>query len=167
MENKFEYRLGLFTFTQSELTWGQDKEIMRLFDKLRRRLGLGEELKIDRLFELLMKYDLLQEFSRIILRPKRSILRYLLFAWNIIRMRKYNHVPIDSATNSQLKKIKDDFFFLNSELINTLNSMQSVFSLIAQTLQKENEKSESQTIPLKMKMKNMNAKPNNAAPKEK
>lgn len=130
MEHKKTYRIGRLTYTQSELTWKKD---MVLFELLKTGLGIAdndEDLTLLKLQGLLVKYNLMGEFLAIILDPKRDFFYYLFRV-----LSPFKKIHFETATNSTIGTIFEDFFFLNKTLLSRLTLFAEGWDLMKPVLQ--------------------------------
>jgi hypothetical protein len=138
-----EYTIGGITYFHRELTWGQDKAILALLNKVSGKFDGKDSLNVSakNAFELLQKHDLLEEFWGIVLWPKKTF-RYwaehggrLLnpFTWRRGFLRR---VDLSDASNSFIREMFEDFFLFNNSLMKKLLSLSDGLSSIAQILQK-------------------------------
>lgn len=132
METK-EYKIGHITYTHEELTWGQDKAILRLFHRAKRKANPDDNIDLNRIFELFARYDLLGIFLGIVLRVKNPLLGVLRGLTNLIRLRPYHFVDANKMHHSDLVQVQQDFFLLNSNAAHLLNALWNGLGLIAQT----------------------------------
>jgi len=149
--DKFTYKIGGVTYTQSELTWGQDKKIMALAQKAQVKLSGKEEITFAAIPDILRKQDLLARFLSLVLKPRFSPALIWMVLRNALRG-NFGRLNVDKATNSQIQKIFDDFFLLNKPLIEKLSSLGDLFSRIAQASAKD-EKTASKSSISTMKEK--------------
>jgi hypothetical protein len=164
MEN-IEYKIGGITYYHRELTWGQDKAILALLNKVSGKFDGKDSLNISakNAFELLQKHDLLEEFWGIVLWPKKSF-RYwaehggrLLnpFTWRRGFLRRVN---LSDASNTFIREMFEDFFLLNKSLMKKLLSLSDGLSSIAQILQKPEPETAGTKSPSTTKRKKSSAK---------
>lgn len=127
-----QYKIGKITYYQDELNWQQDKQLTKLFKTALDGMA-NENLTIDNALEMLLKYDLLDAFFSIILKPKKNIWYYLNICKNVARFPftgKWQNVPFHTLKNSELRRIIDDFFLLNNWLVNQLSALaESIISV--------------------------------------
>ena len=133
----FEYKIGGIEFLQSELTWKNDKKLVRLYGKVQSAAFKNEELKLKDLQPMLAKYKLLPRFFAIILQPKLSIRYIISFKWIPYLLGKVN---LDQFTNSEISQIFKDFFLLNQKFAMQLGELANALGLIAS--EAENKKTE-------------------------
>jgi len=131
------YKIGRMIFTQRELTWGQDKALIELFKGAYDRFRDDDniEFRVKEFFNLLLEKDLIRDFFKIILIPRRN-LRY----WLSRLRRREVSLKAENLSNSQMEEIIVDFFFLNQKLMTKLSTLGGSLSLIAQTIQAMNGK---------------------------
>ena len=158
------YKIGKLTFTQNELTWRQDKQLLKMLNQFVGVADAGENVLIPRMFETLQKYDMLGVMLGIILQPKwdwrycvyvaGQVLKYP-FKWRI------DWVNVDELSNSEIAEIKDDFFLLNKSVMKKLNDIGSALGWIAKAgMQGETPATNLQMKPKKPKTQpQMSAKP--------
>lgn len=130
MDKKY-YKIGHIKYYQSELLWGEKKRLIQLFDRMRKRINPQEELKLESAFDLAGKYDVLSLFAGIILKYKNPLWEVWFTIVNFIRFRPRWYKSMNKLSDKQLKEIKEDFFFLNSDAMNLLRNLGTAFSLIA------------------------------------
>jgi hypothetical protein len=142
-----EYKIGGITYVQTELTWGQDKAILKLLNRASGKFDGKEQLNVSakNAFELLSKYDLLGEFWGIVLQPKKSLPYYLhrgkfYLLW-IFRIRRGSprQVDLSAASNSLIKEMFEDFFLLNKMLMKKLAGLNDVLNWIMNTMEKKTD----------------------------
>lgn len=130
MDDIFEYKVGRIKYIQQELTWGQDKKLIAMYQKMATPELKAEEFRMRDIPRILAKYNLVEKFMGIILSPVWTI-RYLLsFKW--VRYYLFKEIGIDSAANSVNRKIFEDFFLLNKDLVTKLTEFENVLALIAE-----------------------------------
>ena len=137
MEGDFNYKIGHLKFTQTELTWGKDKQLLKIYSDLSAKNPFkDEELKLVDIPILVEKYGLIEKFMGIVLVPKFNL--FLLFSpfvlWNYYIMGK---IYIDQAANSLMKQVWTDFFFLNRDVVNKLMEFGGVLDLVSSTIQQK------------------------------
>jgi len=134
-----EYKIGKLTWTQSELTWGQDKKLMKKVAKLAKVLDGNEEIKFSELKKFLFKHDLMDVFWGLVLRPKYTL---VYFIWRLITILlfmvtlgfySFKHTNIDLADGTTLDNMFDDFFLSNQKFMTKLSLYAGPLGLIAQT----------------------------------
>jgi len=153
MEGDFNYKIGHLKFTQTELTWGKDKQLLKIYSDLSAKNPFkDEELKLVDIPILVEKYGLIEKFMGIVLIPKFNL--FLLFSplvlWNYYALGK---IYIDQAANSLMKQVWTDFFFLNRDVVNKLMEFGGVLDLVSSTIQQKikGNPEESQTSGLSQK----------------
>lgn len=138
----FEYKIKSFLFTQTELIWKQDKKLSSLIKKaVVHSEGGKQQVSLEKLFEMALQSDLLQSVVDILLKPKWTFRYGLYYASQILQFPfrwRIRRVPVDVLSNSDIKKIRTDFFLLNKELMTSLNGWLSGLGLIAKTMMAEN-----------------------------
>lgn len=132
---KEEYKISGLTYYQTELTWKKDKQLIKLYNAVRKAASKTEELILSDLQPLLAKHNLLNKFFGIILRPKFTF-RFV-FSTRIFKYYIGGVINIDHATNTQIGKIFGDFFLLNKTYATKLNELMKALGLIATEAQKE------------------------------
>lgn len=138
----YTYKLGRLTYYQEELTWGQDKELARILQESTNKVSGDEELSMNGLLDLLVRYDLLGTFLAIVLKPKRNFQYYLwrsfdAVCWALqIRRGSFRYVSANKASNSLLSEIIRDFFLLNKNVMSSLSNYGSGLELIQMAAQK-------------------------------
>ena len=61
MEGDFNYKIGHLKFTQTELTWGKDKQLLKIYSDLSAKNPFkDEELKLVDIPILVEKYGLIE-----------------------------------------------------------------------------------------------------------
>lgn len=144
--NEYTYKIGRVTYSQEELTWGQDKKIVALYNKAMSKLSGNDNITLAAIPELLIKYDLIGEFFGIFLQPYKNMAWYMdrlkfYFKWILGRRRgTWKQLNMDAAGNKQIEQMFDDFFLLNRKLIEKLSSLGNGLSMIAKTLKENPEK---------------------------
>lgn len=126
---KFDYKIGGIVFEQTELTWKQDKQLVQLYNKVSSAAFKNEELKLKDLQPLLVRYNLLNHFFGIILRPRFSVRFLISFKW--FKYYIFKQLNLDNATNSKIGQIFEDFFLLNQAFGNKLKELGKALGLIA------------------------------------
>ena len=137
MSDQYIYKIGLLKFTQKELTWGKDKQLLKIYSDLSAKNPFkDEELKLVDIPILVEKYGLIEKFMGIVLIPKFNL--FLLFnplvLWNYYALGK---IYIDQAANSLMKQVWTDFFFLNRDVVNKLMEFGGVLDLVSSTIRKK------------------------------
>lgn len=133
MENE-TYKIGRISYSQGELTWGQDKALVKLYNSVSNSGFKSAELRLKDLQPLLTKYGLLDKFFGIILKPKFNLVYLLSFKW--ITYFSQGKIELDAASNSQIGQIFSDFFLLNKKFVNKLTEYMSTLGLIATETEK-------------------------------
>ena len=130
-----KYKIGHIWYKQSELTLKKDKQLIHIYNKFTNEAFKNEDLRLADLPILLKKYSLEKIFFGIILNPIITPFYILSLKWiNYLIFKKIN---LDSATNSQIKKIFEDFFLFNNLLIQKLSELNNFFGLILKQTKKE------------------------------
>jgi len=132
------YKIGWIKYAQTELTWGQSKTIVRMYNSISDPAFKSEEIKLRDLKSLLTKYNLLDQFFAIILRPRWNVLFILSLKW--IGYLFFKKISLNKAANSQVGKIFSDFFLMNQNLIQKFKEYGNALGMIAQvaeTMKKE------------------------------
>lgn len=142
MTGEFIYKIGSLKFQQKELTWGNDKKLLKIYSDLSAKNPFkDEELKLADIPVLIEKYNLVERFMGLILVPKFNL--SLLF--NPLTLISYyfsGKVYMDKAANSMLKQIWSDFFFLNRDVVNKLMELSGALDLMTRMTQKLNPNQE-------------------------
>lgn len=125
------YNIGKLKYRQQTLTYGQDKKLIALYDKMNIR-NEDAEITFEEIQKLLRENDLMMDFLEIILTPQRGWRYYLRRAKCFILRRRF--LDIDNLGNDIIEQIFDDFFLLNKQLIMRLASYANVLGLIARTV---------------------------------
>jgi len=136
--NKEIYKIGWLKYAQTELTWGQSKALIRMYNSISDPVFKSEEIKISELRALLTKYNLLDRFFALILRPRWNIYFVLSLKW--IGYFFFKRISLNKAANSQLGRIFSDFFLMNQNLIQKFEEFGNALGIIAQvaeTMRKE------------------------------
>ena len=144
MEN-IEYKIGHIIYIQGELTWAQDKALIGIYNSVSNKAFKNEELKLKELQGLLMKYNLLNHFFGIILKPKITLTFILSLKWIKYLFKK--QISLNVATNSQIAQIFSDFFLLNKKFVNKLTELTNALGLIAtqaQVMKEQKNKQQSE-----------------------
>lgn len=129
MIEKQEYKIGHINYSQGELTWAQDKSLLKIYNKVSSLAFRNEEIKIKDIQQLLAKYDLLDHFFAIILKPKINLFYIFSLKWiPYIFKRK---ISLDQATNTQIGQIFSDFFLTNKHILTKLTESLKVLGLVA------------------------------------
>jgi len=136
---RFDYEIGGIKYEQTELTWKKDKKLIALYNRVHSAAFKKEELRLKDLQPLLVKYNLLNRFFGIILRPKITFKYILLLKFIPYWMGIIN---LEDATNTQIAKIFEDFFLLNQKFGIKLKELGNALGLIASEAAKmpENQK---------------------------
>jgi hypothetical protein len=141
-----EYKIGGITYEHKELTWGQDKAILALLNRVSGKFDAKDSLNISakNAFALLQKHDLLEEFWGIVLWPKKSFKYWVEHGGRLLnpftwRRSFRSRVNLSDASNSFIREMFEDFFLLNKSLMKKLLSLSDDLSSIAQILQKPAE----------------------------
>lgn len=129
------YKIGGIEYEQSELTWKQDKRLVGLYNKIQSAGGQNEELRLKDVQILLAKYNLINRFFGIILRPRISFKYVISFKW--IEYYLFKTITLESATNSQIGQIFRDFFLLNQAFAMQLKDWANTLGLIASETAKQ------------------------------
>jgi len=129
-----EYRIGHLTYFQEELTYGQDKKLLKFYNSIRNKSFKNEELKLKDLPEILEKYNLLDSFFGILLKPKWNLVYLLSFKW--IRYLLYGQIAIDKAKNTEIGEIFNDFFLWNRKYVTILKEYLNTLGLTAIAMEK-------------------------------
>jgi len=137
-KDRTEYKIGRLIYIQKELTWADDKKLVKLYNSVSGIAFRNEEIKLSDLQPLLSKYNLLDAFFGIILSPKITALYLISFKWIDYLFRK--KISINKATNTQIGQIFSDFFLLNRKFVNKLNDLLKSLDLIASTHEKTEKK---------------------------
>lgn len=158
------YKIGKLTFTQNELTWKQDKQLLKLANSFAGIADSNENIVIPRVFETLQKYDMLGVMLGIILQPKWDWRYCLYFAWQLLKLpftRRIQWVNVDELSNTEIKEIKEDFFLFNKSVMKKLSDVSNALGWIAKAgMQGETPETNLQTKPKKPKTQpQMSAKP--------
>lgn len=127
------YKIGFHNWYQSELTWKQDKQLIKLFKRLALTARPDDDFRVESAIKLFEKYDLLQIFYSTILRRVRDW-RF----WLFLGLYRPN---VNALSNSEIDLINTDFFLLNQKLQKKLQALDNSLGLIYQaaagmTLQK-------------------------------
>ena len=130
---KFNYKIGGISYLQTELTWKNDKKLIALYGRVHSVAFKQEELRLKDLQPLLAKYNLLNHFFGIILRPQLSFRYIVSFKWASYRLGK---ISLDHATNSEIGQIFQDFFLLNRAFGTKLKEWANALGLIATEAEK-------------------------------
>lgn len=128
------YKIGKLTFTHNELTWRQDKQLLKLLNRFVNVADGDENILTPKLFELLQKYDLLDVLLGHILQPKWDVHYILYFTGQVLKFPftwRISWVNVDDLSNSEIREIKDDFFLLNRSVMKKLNDVGSALGWIA------------------------------------
>jgi hypothetical protein len=131
---KQSYKIGRITYTLSELTYGQDKALVCLYNSVKNSAFKNEELRLKDLPDLLAKYNLLDKFFGIILNPARNF--FFIFSFKWIKYYFRGEICLDRATNTQIGDIFNDFFLLNKKFGNILKEYMNTLGLIANEAEK-------------------------------
>lgn len=149
------YKIGKLSFTQNELTWKQDKQLLQLFRKYVNVADANENVLIPKMFELLQRHDMLGVMLGIILQPVWDWRYCLYVAGQVLKFpftRRISWVNVDDLSNSEIAEIKDDFFLLNKSVMIKLNDIGSALGFIAKAgMQGETAETNLQTKPKKPK----------------
>lgn len=153
MSDQYTYKIGRLKFTQTELTWGKDKQLLKIYSDLSAKNPFkDEELKLVDIPILVEKYGLIEKFMGIVLIPKFNLFLFFspMVLWNYYILGK---IYIDQAANSLMKQVWTDFFFLNRDVVNKLMEFGGVLDLVSSTIQQKIKGSpgESQTSGLSQK----------------
>lgn len=142
------YKIGRVTYTQTELTWGQDKQIIALFAGAMGVIPDEEDLSLENLKTVLLRYDLMAEFMGIILKPKWDFA----YLWNrtvmaikIVTGKKrgsLRQVDMTPAHNSEIGQIFEDFFLSNKQLVKKLSELDTALGLMVRTAMTAKEANE-------------------------
>lgn len=134
-----QYNIGKVTYYQDELNWQQDKQLTKLFKTALNSME-NDTLTIDNALEILLKYDLLDAFFTIILKPKKDFWYYLNICKNVALFpfrKRWQNVPFETLKNSELRQIINDFFLLNNWLSKQLSAFaESIISMSANLSEK-------------------------------
>jgi len=125
---KMNYEIAGVKYEQTELTWQKDKKLIQLYNQIQSTAFKNEELRLKDLQPLLLKYNLLNRFFAIILKPKFGF-KYLFSGKWISRLT--GSLNLDHATNSQIGQIFQDFFLLNQQFATKLKELGTALGLIA------------------------------------
>jgi len=130
------YKIGRMTFIQQELTWKQDKMLVKFLGKLVPQTDPEQNIpeKAGQWHDLLTRHNGLETFWGMVLIPRKN-LAYLFWRlgftilW-LLRLRggPYRQVPMAKVTNSQQKQMFEDFFFFNKPVLSGLNEFVKAFS---------------------------------------
>ena len=82
---------------------------------------------------LLTKYNLLDRFFAIILRPRWNVLFILSLKW--IGYFFFKRISLDKAANSQVGQVFSDFFLMNQNLIQKFKEYGNALGMIAQVVE--------------------------------
>ena len=135
------YKIGWIKYIQSELTWGQSKKLIQMYNSITDSAFKSEEIKLMELRALLTKYNLLDRFFAVILRPRWSVFYILSLKW--IPYLFFKKVSLNKAANSQVGQIFSDFFLMNQNLIQKFSEYGNALGMIAQVAdQMKKEKTE-------------------------
>lgn len=126
---KLKYKIGLLTYFQEELTFGQDARLINLYARMKNKSGELSQLRIKDLPEFLIKNNLMEKFFGIILKPKWNVFYLFSFAWFKYLLKGEIHLP--GATNTQIGEIFEDFFLLNRKYVTILKGYLNSMGLIA------------------------------------
>jgi len=136
MNGEYIYKIGRLKFQQKELTWGNDKKILKIYSDLSAKNPFkDEELKLADIPILIEKYNLMEKFMALVLVPKFSPMFLFLpsILWDYYVMKR---IYVDKAPNSTLKQIWKDFFFLNKDVVNKWMEFGGVLDLVTSINQK-------------------------------
>ncbi len=124
------YKIGWVKYAQTELTWGQSKTLIRIYNSISDPAFKSEEIKLMDLKALLTKHNLLDRFFAVILRPCWSIFFILSLKW--ISYFFLKRISLNKAANSQVGQVFSDFFLMNQTLIQKLKEYGNALGMIAQ-----------------------------------
>lgn len=141
MGDKEQYKIGHLTYTQSELTLKKDYQLIELYNKLIEGPLKDEEIKLRDLQIMLTRHNRLEQFFRVILRPKYDIIYLLSFKWIAYARGRVN---IANIPNSMLAKVFEDFFLFNKALITKLTGLGNILELMQTPTEDQQTKAASQ-----------------------
>ena len=127
MGNVNIYNIGGQDYTQTELTYGQDKQLMELVENL--PLSQDTQISLENVRNILTKHDAIADFLHIILNPVPA---YMFFGW--LKIKPPEKIPVDNITNSLMETIFKDFFLLNRVFLERLAGLTNYMGLIARTI---------------------------------
>jgi len=128
-KREFTYRDGRTTYYQEELTYGQAKQLIKIYKFLKKRASKDEELQVRELQNLLVKHNLLDRFFGIVLKPVWDPWYVISFKW--LKLFFTRRISPDNLGNSQIKKFFEDFFLLNKTLVTLLSEYATALGWIA------------------------------------
>ena len=126
---QFTYQDGRTTYYQEELTYGQDKQLIKIYKFLKKRASKDEELQVRELQNLLVKHNLLDRFFGIVLKPVWDTWYVISFKWLSLFLTR--RIAPKKLGNSQIRKFFEDFFLLNQTLVMLLSEYATALGWIA------------------------------------
>jgi hypothetical protein len=123
-----KYKIGRLTYIQSELTLKKDYQLIELYNQLMKGPLKDEEIRLKDLQIMLTRHNRLEQFFKIILKPKYDFNYLFSFRWILYALGRVN---IANIPNSLLRKIFEDFFLFNKPLITKLTGLGNILELMA------------------------------------